>query len=312
MKMRICRKKRVFRYAMLCSSLCLLYLAYTTLNIPVLEQLTDRDISDLTVWGTSVTHSHDRQVLYSTRTPRNEVLLTNETVTPTLACVHPKLNFKFEYKPVTPVQCNDNPDWTVVRNGSFWVTEYALKTYQRIRCQYSSIIRKDEDYLKFGKTMPFATDVKVPAPSDFFRVACKASDGHFYNNVHATVTSNSNVKLPPTISIDSKKLNVLMFGFDTVSAVAWRTFLPKSHKYFTEQLSGTVFEGYNIVGDGTPQALLPILTGHSETELPETRRGFPDSQYVDIYPWIWKDYERAGYVTQWGEDMARIGTFNYR
>lgn len=56
-------------------------------------------------------------------------------------------------------------------------------------------------------------------------------------------------------------LNVLMFGFDSVSRMTWLRNLPKSHRYFTETLGGTVLEGYNIVGDGTPQALLPILTG---------------------------------------------------
>jgi len=73
-----------------------------------------------------------------------------------------------------------------------------------------------------------------------------------------------------------------------------------------------VLKGYNIVGDGTPQALLPILTGHKETELPESRRGFPNASYVDVFPWIWKKFKKAGYVTQWAEDMQSIGTFQLR
>ena len=47
-------------------------------------------------------------------------------------------------------------------------------------------------------------------------------------------------------------------------------------------------EGYNIVGDGTPQALLPMLTGHTEAELPEARRGQDYANHVDGHPWIWK------------------------
>lgn len=66
------------------------------------------------------------------------------------------------------------------------------------------------------------------------------------------------------------------------------------------------------MGDGTPQALLPILTGKKETELPEARRGFAKANYVDSFPWIWRDYENAGYVTQWAEDMQSIGTFQLR
>ena len=65
-----------------------------------------------------------------------------------------------------------------------------------------------------------------------------------------------------------------MFGFDSVSQVVWRTHLTETYKYFIETLNGVIFEGYNIVGDGTPQALLPILTGKTEVELQEARKAF--------------------------------------
>jgi hypothetical protein len=105
--------------------------------------------------------------------------------------------------------------------------------------------------------------------------------------------------------------NVLMFGFDSVSRMSWIRMLPKSYAYMVK-LGFIVLKGYNIVGDGTPQALLPILTGHKETELPEARRGFANSSYVDNFPWVWKDFKNAGYVTQWAEDMQSIGTFQLR
>lgn len=57
--------------------------------------------------------------------------------------------------------------------------------------------------------------------------------------------------------------NVLMFGFDSLSRNMFQRNLPNSHKYLTETLGAIVLEGYNIVGDGTPQALIPILTGNS-------------------------------------------------
>jgi hypothetical protein len=82
---------------------------------------------------------------------------------------------------------------------------------------------------------------------------------------------------------------------------------------------------YNIVGDGTPQAFLPILTGKTEVELPLTRKRYKNANYVDVYPWIWnvraphvraghsvQDFKSAGYATQYGEDAGAIGTFTYR
>lgn len=56
---------------------------------------------------------------------------------------------------------------------------------------------------------------------------------------------------------------------------------------------------YNIVGDGTPQAFLPILTGKTEVELPLTRKRYKNANYVDVYPWIWNvraPHVRAGYT----------------
>jgi len=74
--------------------------------------------------------------------------------------------------------------------------------------------------------------------------------------------------------------------------------LPRSYQYLVNQLAATVFQGYNVVGDGTPQALLPILTGKTEQELPEARRGFTGAMSVDGHPWIWNKLRDVGYVTQ--------------
>lgn len=63
---------------------------------------------------------------------------------------------------------------------------------------------------------------------------------------------------------DSLKLNVLMFGFDSLSHNMWKWHLKKTYKYATQDLKGIALNGYNIVGDGTPQALIPILTGQTE------------------------------------------------
>lgn len=49
-----------------------------------------------------------------------------------------------------------------------------------------------------------------------------------------------------------------MFGFDSLSRNAWIRKLPKAYKYMTEHLNADILQGYNIVGDGTPQALIPV------------------------------------------------------
>lgn len=63
---------------------------------------------------------------------------------------------------------------------------------------------------------------------------------------------------------DSLRLNVLIFGFDSMSHNMWKRKLPKTYKFATDDLKGIALNGYNIIGDGTPQALIPILTGKTE------------------------------------------------
>lgn len=109
------------------------------------------------------------------------------------------------------------------------------------------------------------------------------------------------------------QLNVLLFGFDSLSRNTFMRKLPKSYRYLKQNLNSLVLEGYNIVGDGTPQALIPILTGKIELELPETRKRMGiKANYVDIFPLIWQKYKESGYITGFMEDVHHIGTFTYR
>lgn len=107
-------------------------------------------------------------------------------------------------------------------------------------------------------------------------------------------------------------VNVIMMGFDSLSRNAVIRKLPKAYDYLTKVLHADVLKGYNIIGDGTPQALIPILTGQTELELPETRKRKFFSAFVNEYPMIWKEYQKAGYVTAFNEDQPKIGTFSYR
>lgn len=59
---------------------------------------------------------------------------------------------------------------------------------------------------------------------------------------------------------DSLKLNILMIGFDSLSHMMVQRKLPKIYAKL-QSMGAHILEGYNIIGDGTPQALIPILTG---------------------------------------------------
>ncbi|CAI2352336.1 unnamed protein product [Caenorhabditis sp. 36 PRJEB53466] len=110
-----------------------------------------------------------------------------------------------------------------------------------------------------------------------------------------------------------KSYNIYFLGFDSLSQMSFRRKLPKTVKFLEETLGSTVLNGYNIVGDGTPQAFIPILTGKTEEELPLTRKRFSEASYLDeVYPLIWQNFSDFGYVTMFGEDMYMYSTFCYR
>ncbi len=106
----------------------------------------------------------------------------------------------------------------------------------------------------------------------------------------------------------------MFIGLDSVSRLKWLKQLPKSTEFLIEDLKTNVLTGYNIVGDGTPAALIPILTGKHESELPITIKGQKNSVTVDqAYPFIWNDLqEKLNYATLYNEDWPFSGCFNYR
>ncbi|CAF3486381.1 unnamed protein product [Rotaria socialis] len=206
-------------------------------------------------------------------------------------------------------------EFLYVTVGTFRLTEEALNRYGAISCAYYPIIRSKDDFGTTEGDRISPVDDKMPLVSDFFRVHCQGQHNTSYSNVHM------GIRFDPTLHLRRIKnpivkthlgYNILMFGFDSVSRMTFMRFLPKTYSFLIKELGAIVMKGYNIVGDGTPAALLPILTGQTEQELPESRRGRTGAVTVDKFPWIWNQFKDNGYVTQWAEDMQSVGTFQYR
>ncbi|PVD18432.1 hypothetical protein C0Q70_20981 [Pomacea canaliculata] len=267
----------------------------------------------------------------------------------TQTCEHPVLDpfdpsimqFHEKYSPVNCSQAEE--DWVYTINGTFRISKHALRLPGTITCEYIPLERHGDFSVREGLHVNPMLD-GAPLTTDFFMVYCESSTGKRYLNIHSGVVRNKDVfsrletlgsissipmmtppsthtskqeSVPLSLSLISKSLaslnlNVFMFGFDSMSRMSWIRLLPRTRRYFLETLGGLELEGYNIVGDGTPAALLPILTGHHEEELPEARRGMPGAQPVDGHPWVWKEFKRHGYVTAYAEDMTNVGTFQFR
>lgn len=261
----------------------------------------------------------DREFLLKTHIMKNEWLLQkgqpNLIGSRNQTCVHPNMplwNKEIEkyIEIAKPITCGEENNWVYTRNGKFYISMSAERKHGKIMCKYEAIVNSNEDFTVSEPIYPMLNGSSLI--SDAFRVSCTAADGKTYSNTHACIAPQlQGVQTKHSHSSDN--FNVLMLGFDSLSRQMFMRLLPQTHKYFTDVLGGSLLEGYNIVGDGTTQALMPLLTGKRETEIPETRRGKPGARHVDEFlEFVWKRYEEKGYVTQWAEDMVHISAFNLR
>lgn len=112
--------------------------------------------------------------------------------------------------------------------------------------------------------------------------------------------------------INNLGLNVALIMIESLSAGMFERSLPKTKNALKGLDSSLFFKGHTIVGDGTTAQLCAILTGLNEQQLPEARRSFSDSEPVDRWPFVFKDFEKEGYVTMFLEDAPKYASFNYR
>ncbi len=230
---------------------------------------------------------------------------TNGCPLPQLQVDDPSL--KKYFQPPKPLLCRHEKNWVFVKNRTFYIDSSASAKIGPISCDYTKFWRSSgSDRLLTKTTENFLSG--SPVQSDYFKIKCKAGNRTF-RNVYATVVpSEDAIKRAKAItpSGSSLGLNVYLLGLDSVSRMTFLRSLPKTYRFLTEKLKAVVLKGYNIVGDGTPQAFIPILTGKTEVELPLTRKRYSTAKFCDVYPMIWKDFKEAGYVTLYGEDASKV------
>ncbi|XP_058788866.1 uncharacterized protein LOC131662900 [Phymastichus coffea] len=235
------------------------------------------------------------------------------------ACKFPELDInnseilKFIHE-VPALQCAPE-DWVKADGPRLYVDEKAKQRFGPITCAFSEILRVDDFSSELAGSVE-SDQSYVLRQSDYADVKCESRTGKQWHGVLAAVREEPSPRRQSSWSAlprSALPLNVLMFGFDSLSRNTFERKLPRSYAFLRQALGGLVLEGYNIVGDGTPQALIPILTGKIELELPDARKRMADkASYVDVYPLVWKDYKAANYLTGFMEDVPHIGTFTYR
>lgn len=132
-----------------------------------------------------------------------------------------------------------------------------------------------------------------------------------YQNIHSIINPKKvENNILKNDNNKRKKMNILIMGLDSVSRLNFHRTMPRLSKYFHDN-NWHELKGYNKIGDNTLPNLLAILTGRSQEDA--TKKCKLNRKYgSDGCPFIWNNFKDAGYITAYGEDIPRLGTFNYK
>ncbi|CAG5115767.1 unnamed protein product [Candidula unifasciata] len=189
-------------------------------------------------------------------------------------------------------------------------------------CQYQPIRRgpKNSDFVFVygGVSNAFDHDILVPPENEFLRVHCYShSDGKIATNFHAVVTPKEDVEHRSDYLFKQhlKKVapketyNVHMIGVDSVSRLHFIRQMQQTRQFLHEELQAFEMSGYNKVADNTFVNIVPMMVGKFVHEMGwnETMSDRP----FDEYPFLWKNFSKAGYRTLYAEDAPKMAIFVY-
>ncbi|XP_064475823.1 uncharacterized protein LOC135389720 [Ornithodoros turicata] len=182
---------------------------------------------------------------------------------------------------------------------------------QPVSCCYHRIYRgvDDDSVEEDSQCVPVTNGSLIV--DEFIRLVCyDAKDVLAYVSYHAFVVNKTAVdrRLAAHANDGRYRYSVLALGADGMSRQSMLRQLPKTVTFLKKNMTAIELKGVNKVGDDTLTNLLPLLTGLHYDEA-DVMHGL--SRHLDWYPFVWKAYKDAGYVTMYAEDNPEISTFNY-
>ena len=159
-------------------------------------------------------------------------------------------------------------DWVYVdADGKlFHNTDYLKQQGYVIKhCNYSSIHWLSDNKVRKSESALIGNGESLNLDAEFFQIECKLDTSNIdqknitYNTTFARIFKQNSQYNARKIKANKQPINVVMLSLDSVSRENWLSLLPKSSKYLLETLKSNILNGYNIVGDGTPAALIPVI-----------------------------------------------------
>lgn len=214
-----------------------------------------------------------------------------------LTCKLPRMNYTGHEDLEKYHDCKLKEEFGYLKNSYWHFNKSVIAKYDNFECNYRNISRTDDFNLIYSSYIKLDHIQKIN--HDVIEVNCFKKDKKrqiLYNNLHVQILNRIDLREKiKTNSDQCKPMNILLLSYDSISRVSWFRRLPKTTKYLIDKMKTTVLYGHNIIGDGTPACMIPVLTGKTEEELPSTLKSDPNGQYVDqAYPFIWNDLHKNG------------------
>ena len=177
-------------------------------------------------------------------------------------CVMPKVEYVGHNTSDKVKPCRVSFDWGELRDGTWRlvpdVRERLGSNSGQVTCTYRPVILIDDFKISHGAVVSLNDGQRVD--HDVIEVSCSIDGAsrrgrkRAFSKVYAQLLEKSEPEVENKLPVDSecKPLSVLLISYDSVSHVSWIKRLPKSYAYMRDIMKFDVFDGYNIVGDGTP------------------------------------------------------------
>ncbi|XP_048488236.1 uncharacterized protein LOC105387149 isoform X2 [Plutella xylostella] len=234
-------------------------------------------------------------------------------------CEMPKLDpFDKEimqfYHKADKIQC-PGFDWVRCELSTCKLRPEIIESHYNIVCKYRDIVFVTDKQSTMGAPITVnGNDVYKLVKSDHVEVECtglRYEDNKPEKWFGYTLGFRSSVSRVRPEPGREDTINVVMLGIDSTSKNGFIRNMPRTYKLLEEEFGAVIMDGYNILGDGTPATLFPLLTGKTELELPDRRRAVSKA-FIDDFPFVFRRLQKDGYRTLYFEDSPTIGTFQYR
>ncbi|EDO33565.1 predicted protein [Nematostella vectensis] len=224
-------------------------------------------------------------------------------------CKLPKLQKYYEeimhlVKRLPPITCDVNHLHTKLEHGVLQMRENATKDPQVTSLHARPIRRgKNDDTITYGPPWHFNLTAKsLQVQEDFWEVISILKNKEENKNFHLSVVEKPGIER--RMLNNNAPLNIMMMTLDSTSAVHFERMLPKTYDFLSQEFGSYVFKGFSVVGDGTAPYMSAVLTGRPWDE--NTKQWSEPDGTVDRWPFVFKKFEKKGFVTMFSEDFSHL------